>query len=65
MRTLNESLKVVSSNRFKKRAEAALFSRYLLNLVAEVHFPLNCAALYNESFADSDQGGRKLNIYVE
>lgn len=52
------------SNRYKKLAQTALFSRMLLNLVAEAHFPLSCGELYNTTYVDGDQGGKKMKIWI-
>ena len=43
-------------------AERALFARYLIHLIGDIHQPLHSVALYNHTFPKGDAGGNMLKI---
>jgi hypothetical protein len=59
---VNNAIKVLSSNVNKTTAEKALFSRYLIHVVGDIHQPLHSVSLYNQTFPSGDRGGNSLKI---
>lgn len=59
---LSEAMNVISINRDSNSAERALFSRYLLHVVGDIHQPLHAIALFNETYKSGDRGGNSLNV---
>lgn len=49
--------KVLSMNVLKNTAERALFARYVVHLVGDIHQPLHSVALFNETYPKGDVGG--------
>lgn len=43
-------------------AEKALFTRYLIHMVGDIHQPLHSVALFNHTYPKGDQGGNLLRI---
>ena len=60
--SLNQAHRVLSSNKMMKTAERALFARYLIHMVGDIHQPLHGVALYNQSFPKGDAGGNFIKI---
>ena len=52
----------MKSNINKNTAERALFARYLVHLVGDIHQPLHSVALYNKTFPKGDAGGNFLKV---
>lgn len=52
----------MSVNLNKTTAERALFARYLIHVIGDIHQPLHSVALYNETYPSGDRGGNSLNI---
>ena len=44
----------------KTTAERALFARYLVHIVGDIHQPLHSVAMFNESYKTGDRGGNSL-----
>eukprot|EP00919_Chromeraceae_sp_WS-2016_P078390 GHVR01185710.1.p1 GENE.GHVR01185710.1~~GHVR01185710.1.p1 ORF type:complete len:101 (-),score=6.90 GHVR01185710.1:533-835(-) len=59
---LYEAKKVLSINLLNNTAERALYARYLVHLLGDVHQPLHSAALFNHTFKNGDLGGNLLKI---
>ncbi len=59
---LSEAMNVISLNRDSNSAERALFSRYLLHIVGDIHQPLHAIALFNSTYKTGDRGGNSLNV---
>ncbi|XP_031505811.1 nuclease P1-like [Nymphaea colorata] len=57
--------KVLRTNINKTTAERALFARYLVHLVGDIHQPLHSVALFNESFPKGDVGGNFLKVVLK
>ena len=53
---------VLKHNVLKATAERALFARYLVHIVGDIHQPLHSAALFNKTYKSGDQGGNFLRI---
>jgi hypothetical protein len=49
--------KVLKMNIRKNTAERALFARYVVHLVGDMHQPLHSVALFNQSYPKGDYGG--------
>jgi tRNA G37 N-methylase Trm5 len=49
--------KVLKMNIRKNTAERALFARYVVHIVGDMHQPLHSVALYNETYPKGDIGG--------
>ena len=60
--SLNEAHKVLSTNVDLNTAERALFARYLVHLVGDIHQPLHAVAMYNGSYPNGDAGGNFVKI---
>lgn len=43
-------------------AERAMFARYLVHLVGDIHQPLHSVALFNHTFPKGDAGGNLLKL---
>lgn len=46
-------------------AERALFARYLVHLVGDIHQPLHSVALFNKTYKKGDMGGNLLKIKLK
>jgi hypothetical protein len=53
---------VLKINVKKNTAERALFARYLVHLVGDIHQPLHSVALFNKTFPKGDAGGNLLKV---
>lgn len=61
---VNHAVKVLSSNFNKNTAEKALFARYLVHVVGDMHQPLHSVALFNSTFPSGDRGGNSIKIIL-
>lgn len=61
---VNNAVKVISSNINATTAERALFARYLVHVVGDIHQPLHSVALYNSTFPSGDRGGNSLHVIL-
>lgn len=61
---MNNAIKVLSFNINKTTAERALFSRYLVHVVGDIHQPLHSVSLFNETYPSGDRGGNSLKIVL-
>lgn len=59
---VTNATKVLTANINKTTAERALFARYLVHVVGDIHQPLHSVALYNATFPNGDRGGNSLHI---
>lgn len=59
---IKNAIKVLSTNINKTTSERALFSRYLVHVVGDIHQPLHSVSLFNETFPSGDRGGNSLKI---
>jgi hypothetical protein len=55
---------VLSTDINKTTSEKALFARYLVHLVGDIHQPLHSVSLYNTTFPSGDRGGNSLKIII-
>lgn len=62
VQVVNNAIKALSANVNKTTAERALFARYLVHVVGDIHQPLHSASMYNESFPSGDRGGNSIKI---
>ena len=51
--------KVLTQNMNHNSAERALFARYVVHLVGDIHQPLHSVALFNETYPNGDIGGNR------
>ena len=59
-----EASEVLTANINKNTAERALYARYVVHLVGDIHQPLHSAALYNESYPKGDLGGNSEKVIL-
>ena len=64
LNTVNQATTALKTNLNKITAERALFSRYLVHMVGDIHQPLHSVALFNRTFPKGDQGGNYLKIQM-
>lgn len=62
---VNNAIKVISNNINTTTAERALFARYLVHVVGDIHQPLHSVALYNSTFPSGDRGGNSLHVTLQ
>lgn len=62
---MQQAVKALKINLLKSTAEKALFARYLVHLVGDIHQPLHSAALFNSTFKNGDAGGNLLKIKLK
>lgn len=62
LEVINSAIRVLSSNMNRVTAERALFARYLVHLIGDVHQPLHSVALYNGTYPTGDLGGNRLKV---
>lgn len=55
---------ILKRNIDKITAERALFARYLVHLVGDIHQPLHSVALFNKTYPKGDMGGNLLKVKV-
>ena len=63
--TMRAAVSVLKINLFKNTAERALFARYCIHIIGDIHQPLHSGALYNRTFPSGDLGGNLLKIIFE
>ena len=56
------SKNILKTNIGKNTAERALFARYVVHLVGDIHQPLHSVALFNKTYPSGDTGGNKLTV---
>lgn len=61
---MNVSHKVLTTNLDRNSAERALFARYVVHLVGDIHQPLHSVALFNTSCKEGDIGGNKWKVIL-
>jgi hypothetical protein len=62
---VQNAVKVLSVNINKSTtSEKALFARYLVHIVGDIHQPLHSVSLYNTTFPSGDRGGNSLKIVL-
>lgn len=59
---VHNAMKTISANINKTTAERALFARYLVHVVGDMHQPLHSVALFNKTFPSGDRGGNSIKI---
>ncbi len=59
---VNHAVKTISTNINRTTAERALFARYLVHVVGDMHQPLHSVALFNQTFPSGDRGGNSIKI---
>lgn len=59
---VNQAIKVISSNTHRNTAERALFARYLVHVVGDMHQPLHSVALFNATYPTGDAGGNFFKV---
>ena len=59
---MHQARTVLKYNVLKQTAERALFARYTVHLVGDIHQPLHSVALYNSTYPKGDLGGNLLKI---
>lgn len=64
VQVVNNAIKVLSANINQTTAERALFARYLVHIVGDIHQPLHSVSMYNETFPSGDRGGNSLKIVL-
>ncbi len=60
--TVEQARTALKTNVKNLTAERALFARYLIHLVGDIHQPLHSVALYNKTYPKGDAGGNLLHI---
>lgn len=61
---IKNAVKVLSVNINKTTAERALFARYLVHVVGDIHQPLHSVSLFNSTYPSGDRGGNSLKIVL-
>jgi len=64
VQVVNNAIKVLSANVNQTTAERALFARYLVHIVGDIHQPLHSVSMYNETFPSGDRGGNSLHVVL-
>lgn len=59
-----EASKVLTANIDKNTAERALYARYVVHLVGDIHQPLHSVALYNATYPKGDIGGNAEKVIL-
>lgn len=60
--TVQQARTALKANLKKLTAERALFARYLIHLVGDIHQPLHSVSLYNHTYTKGDAGGNLLKL---
>jgi hypothetical protein len=60
--TVHQAGSALKNNSKGLTAERALFARYLIHMVGDIHQPLHSVALFNHTFPKGDAGGNLLKI---
>jgi hypothetical protein len=61
---VQNAIKVLSANTSKITSEQALFARYLVHIVGDIHQPLHSVSLFNETYPSGDRGGNSQKIII-
>ena len=56
--------KVLTQNMDHNSAERALFARYVVHLVGDIHQPLHSVALFNTTYPNGDIGGNREKVIL-
>lgn len=64
VQVVNNAIKSLAVNINKTTAERALFARYLVHIVGDIHQPLHSVAMFNETFPSGDRGGNSIKIVL-
>jgi hypothetical protein len=64
MEIMKTASKVLKTNLLKNTAERALFARYVVHLVGDIHQPLHSVALFNETYPKGDLGGNSHKVIL-
>lgn len=59
-----QASKILSTNLMQNTAERALFARYAVHVVGDIHQPLHSVALYNRTYPSGDIGGNLEKIVL-
>lgn len=62
--TVFQARTILKSNIKNLTAERALFARYLVHLVGDIHQPLHSVSLFNHTFPNGDRGGNLLKLKI-
>lgn len=62
--TVQQARNALKANLRKLTAERALFARYLIHMVGDIHQPLHSVALYNHTYTKGDAGGNLLKLTI-
>lgn len=57
--------KVLRINMDKNTAQRALFARYVVHLVGDIHQPLHSVALFNQTYPKGDIGGNAFKVILK
>lgn len=60
--TVEQARTALKNNVKNITAERALFARYLIHMVGDIHQPLHSVALYNKTYPHGDAGGNLLHL---
>lgn len=60
--TVQQARTALKANLRKLTAERALFARYLIHMVGDIHQPLHSVSLFNHTFPKGDAGGNFLKL---
>lgn len=61
---IKNAARVLGFNVNQTTAQRALFARYLIHVVGDIHQPLHSVSMYNETFPNGDRGGNSLKIQL-
>lgn len=61
---MNAAKKVLTINMANNSAERALFARYVVHLVGDIHQPLHSVALFNSTYPAGDLGGNAHKVVL-
>lgn len=62
VKVVQQAIRTLSANINASTIERAIFARYLVHVVGDIHQPLHSVALYNGTFPSGDRGGNSLHI---
>lgn len=62
LNTVNQAKTALKTKIKSLSAERALFARYLVHMVGDIHQPLHSVALFNRTYPKGDAGGNFLKI---
>ena len=61
---MSVAYKTLTSNMDKNSAERALFARYVVHLLGDIHQPLHSVALFNLTYPTGDIGGNAEKVLL-